>query len=173
MPTERKREAIIEECRKLGGRMLSEVRNQIERETDDEVRGMLIVIAAALGDDEAIEKASREMTWSEYPAVRISAAKTLRRLKDPRTKEWFLTALQDDHFVVNGACGTLREKFYPVRSIAQVALRDMMGKSYPGDAQMQKMSSMMNGGHSYESLQERQHQLEELAKEELALRAKK
>jgi hypothetical protein len=33
-------------------------------------------------------------------------------------------ALKDDHFVVNGGCGLLREKFFPVRSLAETALRD-------------------------------------------------
>jgi hypothetical protein len=34
-------------------------------------------------------------------------------------------ALKDDHFVVNGGCGLLREKFFPVRSLAETALRDL------------------------------------------------
>lgn len=32
--------------------------------------------------------------------------------------------MKDDHFVVNGGCGLLREKFFPVRSLAETALRD-------------------------------------------------
>ncbi|WP_395752298.1 HEAT repeat domain-containing protein [Prosthecobacter sp.] len=162
MPTERNREAIIEECRRKGGELLPEVQRQIAQEKDYEVRGMLTVIAAALGDNEAVEKAAREMAWSDYPAVRISAAKTLRRLKDRRTIEWFVTAMQDDHFVVNGACGTLREQFYPVRSIAQVALRDMMGSRYPGDDQVQKMSRAQNGGSMIETAEEREIYLKEV-----------
>ncbi|WP_395743645.1 HEAT repeat domain-containing protein [Prosthecobacter sp.] len=162
MPTERKREAIIEDCRKEGGGLLPEVHREMAREKDPEVRGMLIVIAAALGDGEAVEKASREMAWSEYPAVRISAAKTLRRLRDRRCIDWFVAALQDGHFVVNGACGTLREKFYPVRSIAQTALQEVMGERYPGDSEVQKMSRRLNGGLLYESPEERESLLEAL-----------
>lgn len=151
MPTERKREAIIEDCRMPGGKLLPEVRWQIERETDNEVRGMLMVIAAALGEEGSVEQASRQMAWSEHPALRISAAKTLRRLRDRRTIDWFLTALQDEHFVVNGGCGTLREKFYPVRNIAQMALQELMAERYPGDDEVRRMSRSMNGGPFYES----------------------
>lgn len=132
MPTERKREAIIEDCRKHGVSLLPAVRLQIERETDDEMRGMLIVIAAALGDGDSIEKAGRIMAWSDFPAVRISAARTLRRLQDARAFEWFLDALDDGHFVVNGGCGIQREKFYPVRSIAQMALNEIAAR-HPQD----------------------------------------
>jgi HEAT repeat protein len=162
MPTERKREAIIEDCRRMGGKLLPEVRREMVRETDDEVRGMLIVIAAALGDDASVEQASRQMAWSEYPAVRISAAKTLRRLRDRRAIDWFLTALQDHHFVVNGACGTLREKFYPVRNIAQMALQEVMAERYPGDDEVQRMSRSLNGGPLDESALDRARFLEAL-----------
>ncbi len=162
MPTERKREAIIADCRKLGAGLLPEVRKQIDRETDDEMRGMLIVIAAALGDADFIEPAARQMAWSDFPAVRISAARTLRRLKDRRTIDWFLTALQDDHFVVNGGCGTLREQFYPVRTIAQIALREVMGDSYPGEAALRRQSRVINGGPLFESELEREDYLRQL-----------
>jgi HEAT repeat protein len=162
MPTERKREAIIEDCRRIGARLLPEVRREMAREMDYEVRGMLIVIAAALGDDAAIEQASRQMAWSEYPAVRISAARTLRRLRDRRTIDWFLTVLQDDHFVVNGACGTLREKFYPVRNIAQMALQEVMAERYPDDDEMRRMSRSINGGPLYEDALERERYIEAL-----------
>ncbi len=151
MPTERKREAIIADCRQLGAGLLPEVRKQIDRETDDEMRGMLIVIAAAFGAADFIEPAARQMAWSDFPAVRISAARTLRRLKDRRTVDWFMTALQDDHFVVNGGCGTLREKFYPVRTIAQIALREVMRDSYPGEAALRRQSRVINGGPLFES----------------------
>lgn len=162
MPTERKREAIIEDCRRTGKKLLPEVRREMEREMNYEVRGMLIVIAAALGDEASIEQAARQMAWSEYPAVRISAAKTLRLLKDRRTVDWFLTALQDDHFVVNGACGTLREKFYPVRNIAQMALQEVMAEHYPGDEEVQRRSRILNGGPLFESALERERYLEAL-----------
>ena len=72
---------------------------------------MLVVIAAALGDGDSIKHAGRLLAWSDFPALRICAAKTLRRLQDARGFEWFLDALDDDHFVLNGACGSLRERF--------------------------------------------------------------
>lgn len=125
MPTERKRAAIIEDCREIGAELLPEVRQQLAHENDPEVRGMLVVIAGALGDEMAVESVGRVMVWSDFPAVRICAAQVLRRLHDRRSVEWFRSALQDPHFVVNGGCGTLRELFYPVRGIAQIALREL------------------------------------------------
>jgi hypothetical protein len=124
MPTERKREAILQRCRLLGPSLLPEVRAALAAEKSDEVRGMLTVIAAALGDADCRLPAAKEMTWSYYPALKISAAKTLRRLKDRELIPWFRMAMKDDHFVVNGGCGLLREKFFPVRSLAETALRD-------------------------------------------------
>lgn len=125
MPTERKRDAIIADCRKLGPVLVPKVRHQLALETDEEIRGMLTVIAAALGDMDSVMPAAEQMVWSYYPAVRISAAKTLRRLHDWRTLKFFRFALKDDHFVVNGGCGTYREQFYPVRNLAQIAMREM------------------------------------------------
>ncbi len=125
MPTERKREAILQRCRHLGSSLLPEVRASLAAETGDEMRGMLTVIAAALGDDEAAIPAAKQMTWSGYPALKISAAKTLRGLRNRELIPWFRLALKDDHFVVNGGCGQLREKFYPVRSLAEAALCDL------------------------------------------------
>jgi hypothetical protein len=125
MPTERKREAIIQRCRGLGAKLLPKVRGALEFEQDDEVRGMLTVIAAALGDSTAFVPAAKEMVWSDFPALKISAARTLRRLHDPRMVPWFRIALKDSHFIVNGGCGTYRELFFPVRTLAQIALREM------------------------------------------------
>lgn len=154
LPTERKREVIIADCRRLGATLLPEVRRQTAMETDEELRGMLIIIAAALGDKAAVEQAARQMAWSDYPAVRISAAKTLRRLRDHRTINWFLTALQDGHFVINGGCGLQREQFYPVRCIAQIALREMLGDQYPGDAELLLISQYVYGNRTSGSLEE-------------------
>jgi hypothetical protein len=125
MPTERKREAILQHCRRLGASLLPEVRAALADEKSDEERGMLTVIAAALGDADSRVPAAKAMTWSYYPALRISAAQTLRGLKDRELIPWFRMALKDDHFVVNGGCGLLREKFFPVRSLAETALRDL------------------------------------------------
>ena len=125
MPTERKREAIIQRCRGLGAKLLPKVRGALEFEQDDEVRGMLTVIAAALGDSTACVPAAKEMVWSDFPALKISAARTLHRLYDPRMIPWFRIALKDSHFLVNGGCGSYREQFFPVRTLAQIALREM------------------------------------------------
>jgi hypothetical protein len=130
LPTERRREQIIERCRNEGADLLRKVKARIALgEEDAEMHAMLIVIAAALGDAESCMLAARAMVYSDYPAVRISAAKTLRRLRDPRTVTWFRSALYDDHFVVNGACGTLREQFFPVRALAHLALLEMVGEA--------------------------------------------
>lgn len=125
MPTERKREAILQRCRRLGARLLPEVRAALAAEQSDEMRGMLTVIAAALGDADSRLAAAKAMTWSYDPALKISAAQTLRRLKDRELIPWFRMALKDDHFVVNGGCGLQREKFFPVRSLAETALREL------------------------------------------------
>ena len=61
----------------------------------------------------------------QRPSRRCSAARTLRRLHDPQTIPWFRIALKDGHFLVNGGCGSYRELFFPVRTLAQVALREM------------------------------------------------
>ena len=168
-PTERKREAIIAECRSIGRKLLPEVRRALERERDDELRGMLRITAAALGDEAALKLAYHEMVWSEHPAVRISAARTLRRLKDRRSIEWFLMALQDDHFVVNGACGSLREKFYPVRSLAQMALQEAMAGGALSRGEVARIREGIDGRPPYEVELKRRLELEALVLEAIRL----
>lgn len=169
LPTERKREAIIAECRSSGRKLLPEVRRALARERDDELRGMLTLIAAALGDEAALRQAYHELVWSEHPAVRISAARTLRRLRDRRSIEWFLMALRDDHFVVNGACGTLREKFYPVRSIAQMALQEAMAGGSLSRAEVVWIREGIDGKPPYEIEQKRRRELDALVLEAIRL----
>jgi hypothetical protein len=164
-PTERNREAIIAECRSSGRKLLPEVRRALARERDDELRGMLTLIAAALGDEAALGQAYHEMVWSEHPAVRISAARTLRRLRDRRSIEWFLTALRDDHFVLNGACGIMREKFYPVRSLAQIALQEAMAGGSLSSAEVARIREGIDGKPSYEFELTRRLELEALVLE--------
>lgn len=166
MPTERKREAIIQECRKIGAELLPELRRQMAREQDDEMRGMLIVIAAALGDVDSVKKAGQEMNWSDFPAVRISAAKTLRRLQDRQTIEWFFAALDDGHFVVNGGCGNLREKFYPVRCIAQMALRELITR-YSDDRLAKTWGGMLDKMQPFETFEDLQRRMMETKRREL------
>lgn len=169
MPTERNREAIIAECRSSGRKLLPEVRRALARERDDELRGMLTLIAAALGDEAALRQAYHELVWSEHPAVRISAARTLRRLKDRRSIEWFLMALRDDHFVVNGACGTLREKFYPVRSIAQIALQEAMAGGSLSHAEVVWIREGIDGKPPYETELKRRLEFKALVLEAIRL----
>lgn len=166
MPTERKREAIIQDCRSIGAALLPDVRRQMTQELDDELRGMLIVIAVALGDADSVKKAGQEMAWSDFPAVRISAARTLRRLQDPRTIEWFLDAMDDDHFVVNGGGGTLREKFYPVRCIARLALREVASR-HPDDLVAQRWGGLLNEMEPFETFEDLSRRLVEAKKREL------
>jgi hypothetical protein len=139
MPTERKREAILQRCRRLGDSLLPELRAALAAEQSDEVRGMLTVIAAALGDADSRIPAAKAMTRSYYPALKISAAQTLRRLKDRELIPWFRMALKDDHFMVNGGCGRVREKFFPVRSLAETALRDLGAEPMDEETLIRKM----------------------------------
>ncbi|MDZ4404423.1 hypothetical protein [Prosthecobacter sp.] len=170
MPTERKREAIIQDCRRIGAALLPDVRRQMKQELDDEMRGMLIVIAAALGDADSVKKAGREMAWSDFHAVRISAAKTLRRLQDRQTIEWFFAAMDDGHFVVNGGCGTLREKFYPVRCIARLALWEVVAR-HPDDSVAQRWLGLLNEMEPFETFEDLSRRMAEAKKRELEARA--
>ncbi|MBK8037293.1 MAG: hypothetical protein IPK22_09190 [Verrucomicrobiaceae bacterium] len=123
LPTERKRAALLQRCLELGPGLLPWIKDAIQHETDEEVRGMLTVFAAALGDTASIELAARCMTGRDFPALKITAAKALLPIRDPRLIAWFRLAMNDWHFVVNGDCGLQREQFYPVRAIAAKALR--------------------------------------------------
>ncbi len=125
MPTERIRDDLIRECQRIGPRLIPAVREAADSADNDEMRGMLVVIAAALGDDASVLPAAHEMAWAASPAVRLSAARVLSDLRDPRTVEWFELALQDDRFVRGCGCASEEERFYPVRAVAQLALRSM------------------------------------------------
>ena len=93
---------------------------------------MLTVFAVALGDKDSIEPAARAMNGHDFPALKITAAKALLPIRDPRLIVWFRLAMNDWHFVVNGDCGLQREQFYPVRAIASKALmmRNLPAESY-------------------------------------------
>lgn len=137
LPTERKRAALLQRCLDLGPGLLPLIKDALQHETDEEVRGMLTVFAAALGDKPSIEPAARCMTGHDFPALKITAAKALLPIRDPVLTPWFRLALEDWHFVVNGACGIERERFYPVRSIADQALvaRNLIAET---DAEFEK-----------------------------------
>lgn len=125
-PTEQRREKLIEQCVNIGPALLPDVQAAMKSTTNPELRGMMIVLSAALGDGNAVESAAKEMLWADSPAVRLCAAQTLRRLRDPRTTGWLENALLDDHFVQNGGdCGGQLELFFPVRVTAELALREM------------------------------------------------
>lgn len=132
LPTERKRAALLQRCLDLGPGLLPWIKDALQHETDEEVRGMLTVFAAALGDTASIEPAARAMNGHDFPALKITAAKALLPIRDPRLIEWFRIAMDDWHFVVNGDCGLQREQFYPVRAIASKALRmrNLAAESY-------------------------------------------
>jgi hypothetical protein len=79
-----------------------------------------------MGDDSKVIPAAKLMAFSESPAVRLCAARELAKLRDPRTTEWFdYAARNDDRRVRNEGCGRSAEFFYPVRTVAELALRDM------------------------------------------------
>jgi hypothetical protein len=149
MPTERKRAVILADARTIGAKLLPELRRELTLERDAEVRGMLWVMAADLGDEAAMVQAGQELEWSWFPAVRIAAARTLRRLRDRRAIGCLLQALQDEHFVVNGGCGTLREKYYPVRVLAELALQEVMTTVTLSKAEVQRIREGL-WGRKYE-----------------------
>lgn len=124
-PTERRRMELLAGLKELGAPALAEVRDRRQAERDDEYGQMLAVAAAALGDESVVVEASKLMAWSDFPAVRICAAQVVRGLKDERAVEWFQVALHDQRSVRNDACATWRERFYPVRVTAELALREL------------------------------------------------
>jgi hypothetical protein len=86
---------------------------------------MLIVLAAGLGDASRMIPAAKFMAYSAYPAVRLCAARELQKLRDPQTIEWFeYASIHDDRCVRNDDRGSFVEFFYPVRTVAGLALKD-------------------------------------------------
>ena len=124
-PTERQRLALLEQCRKAGLAWLPSLSVWQKKAGDSELGQMLQVAALAMGDRDQWLPVCHLMVWSDHPAVRLSAARELRRLRDPRVAEWFESALDDARFVLNSDCGTGPERFYPVRVVAELALRDL------------------------------------------------
>lgn len=125
-PTEKHRREILERLHGMREVAAAEVRLRIQEKRTDEFGEMLVVIAAALGDERNLIPAARLMAYSEHPAVRLCAARELGKLRDPRTIEWFdFAACTDDRRVRNDGCGRTAEYFYPVRTVAVLALQDM------------------------------------------------
>lgn len=125
MPTETRRLALLEKSRAMGSEWLPTLKRYLVQGQDSEFTQMVRLAALAMGDQEQLLPVCRLLAWSDYPAVRICAARELRRLHDPRTAEWFEAALDDDRFVVNCACGDDLERFYPVRTVAMRALKEL------------------------------------------------
>lgn len=125
-PTERRRREILARLHELRETASTEVKNRLESAREDEFGEMLVVLAAGLGDAAKVDHASQIMAYSQYPAVRLCAARELRKLRDPRTVEWFEYALHnDERRVHNDHCGRTPEFYYPVRTVAELALKEM------------------------------------------------
>ncbi|MEZ0389729.1 MAG: hypothetical protein ACAI34_21800 [Verrucomicrobium sp.] len=91
---------------------------------------MLHLAALRLGEASAARHVADLMIYSDFPAVRIAAARLLRRIHGQAhlaftTRDYFVRALRDPRFVSNDGCGTLPDKYYPVRTIAALALKEM------------------------------------------------
>jgi hypothetical protein len=124
--TERHRRQIIERLHGVRDATLAEVGSRLQTQRDDEFGEMLTVLAAAMGRDSMVVPAARLMVYSEHPAVRLCAARELAKLHNPLTIEWFeYAAMHDDRCVRNDDRGSFVEFFYPVRTVAEIALKDM------------------------------------------------
>jgi hypothetical protein len=137
-PTEKHRREILERLHELREAAADEVRVRLLKKRIDEFGEMLVVIAAAMGDETKIIPAAKLMAYSEHPAVRLSAARELMKLRDSRTVEWFeYAACNDDRRVRNDGCGRTAEYYYPVRTVAVLALKDM-GVEFKSPEQLAK-----------------------------------
>lgn len=123
--TEFTRAALLQQLNAIGPLSLDEVQVQRQHAMNEEYRQMLTLAAMTLGDDASLMETARNMVYSMHPAVRLCAARELRKLKDRRTEEWFYLALKDDRSVRNDACSRVPYRYYPVRVVAELALRDM------------------------------------------------
>lgn len=124
-PTEARRRQLIEQFSAAGTAALPLVRARMEKTRNLEYQEMLVLAAAALGDEPSLTKASDLLVWSPSPAVRMSAVRLLRQLRDSRTADWLRVALQDERFVLNSDCGAPPERYYPIRAVAEIALLEM------------------------------------------------
>lgn len=126
-PTEMARGKILNELALLADEepVLEVIRRRLDRSDTTEYAEMLQVLMLGLGDRESLRPVGVLMVLSEYPAVRICAARVLRRLHDVESGEYFTDALGDARFVRNDACGIHPGKYYPVRTIAALALHEM------------------------------------------------
>lgn len=125
-PTEARRHRLISHLQTTGPAALTEIRVRRQQTTNVEYAEMLLIASAAAGDKASFAAACRLMVWSPSPAVRMSAVRLLRQFRDPRGAEWLQTAaLNDDRFVLSCGCGAPRERYYPVRTVAEIALAEL------------------------------------------------
>jgi len=126
-PTEWARLEIIKQLKALGASALSvTIKLRDSRASYDEAKEMLILVSAALGYRGALAEASELVADSNYPAVKVCAARELRKLHDPSTKDDLCRAMSDTLFYRGCACGEAKDGgWYPVRLLAWLALKDL------------------------------------------------
>lgn len=128
-PTERRRMELLNKLNAHPRETAAAIsRLALNPAVNDEHAQMLTLARLEAKDLPSVQRVCRLMVWSGYPAVRICAARLLRELKNPACDEWFTLALQDERVVMNNACGLDADgRIYPVRLIAELALRDLKG----------------------------------------------
>ena len=126
-PTERRRMELLTKLQAKPRETAAAIsRLALNPAANDERAQMLTLARLDAKDLPSVQRVCRLMVWSGYPAVRICAARLLRELKNPACEEWFTLALQDERVVMNNACGLDADgRIYPVRLIAELALRDL------------------------------------------------
>lgn len=126
-PTERRRMELLNKLRAHPRETAAAIsRLALNPAVNDERAQMLTLARLDAKELPSVQRVCRLMVWSGYPAVRICAARLLRELKNPACEEWFTLALQDERVVMNNACGLDADgRIYPVRLIAELALRDL------------------------------------------------
>ena len=102
---------------------LPQVRKELET-AKGEYKEMLTIALAALGDEAALNQTGELMLKAQKPAVRVCAARELRRLKNKGLIEPFKQALADPFKRSDTSC-LKRGMIYPVRLIASDALVDL------------------------------------------------
>lgn len=126
-PTERRRMELLNKLKAHPRETAAAIsRLALNPAVNGERAQMLTLARLDAKDLPSVQRVCRLMVWSGYPAVRICAARLLRELKNPACEEWFTLALQDERVVMNNACGLDADgRIYPVRLIAELALRDL------------------------------------------------
>lgn len=126
-PTERRRMELLRKLHASPRETAAAIsRLALNPAANDECAQMLTLASLDAREKSSVLAVCRLMVWSGYPAVRICAARLLRDLKNPVCEEWFTLALHDERVVMNNACGLDGDgRIYPVRLIAELALRDL------------------------------------------------